>query len=178
MNFLNRFDQPTAASYRALLVAFLGSLAGLGPAWHFSASTTFSYIPYGAFLLTLFGFFIADWGLNGRPRCYDPGRTFLTYSSTLSLAGLILYYFFYSAGAGPFAEELFTVPNILANVAFGITAPALLAAVYGLTFNAARQSYDRIPLLRIFALLTALAFPLLSMIFLETLMVEWIYNSF
>ena len=178
MTFFHRLDPSTAASYRALITCTLGTLAGLGVVYLLRDIATMGYVPYGAFLLTIFTFLLGDWAFNGRSRCYDPGKTFLTYTSTLSVSSLIIYFFFYSADAGPFADQIFAVPNILANIAFGLTVPALLGAVYGLTFNSAFQSFAPIPRLRIFALLAALFLPLLALIQLEYLMVLWIETAF
>lgn len=178
MKPLERFNPDTLTAYRALLVCFFGSIGGVAAASFVGDMTSFGYLSQGTFFMTVFAFLIFDWAINGRPRCYDPAKTFLAFTCTSSIAAAILYFFFYRPGAGPFSEQLFTVPNILANIAFGLLFPALLAAVLGLTYRAARQSLGEIPWTRVLGIFFALFVPFSLMILLETLFIEWIQASF
>lgn len=179
MNLVHRSDTDTLTAYRALFVCLIGSLGGLLVA-SFTADLTYSlYLPGGLFFLTVFSFLVGDWGLNGRDdHSYDPASTFLTFSVTSLTAASILYFFFIRTHAGPFAEELFTVPNVLANIAFGLLAPALLASIGGLTYHTARKSIGHVSLLRVASLFAAITIPLSMMIVLETLFATWILTGF
>ncbi|RDV37111.1 hypothetical protein DV096_16520 [Bradymonadaceae bacterium TMQ3] len=130
------------APARAVMLCFGGLLGGLALSTLWNAGE-FSSWSFG--LSTTFALVWGDWFLRRDQHNVDPAAVFASFVTTGYVAFWILRTFFMGPQAGPFADELWTVPNMLANGAFGLFTFLALGSVGGLTYRAARATWHIAP---------------------------------
>lgn len=130
------------APNRAVILSFAGLFAGLGLSSHWGLGEVTSL---SCGLLTAFTLLWIDWCVHRARVNFDPAAVFASFVATSYVAYSILHIFFIDAHAGPFARDSWTVPNLLANAAFGIYAFLALGAIVGLTYRAALATLKEAP---------------------------------
>ncbi|TXD37212.1 hypothetical protein FRC98_10795 [Lujinxingia vulgaris] len=133
------------APARAVILCFSGLLGGLGLSMLWNAGE-FGSMSFA--LSTAFALLWGDWCIHRDRHNFDPAAVFASFIATSYVALWVLRTFFIGPQAGPFATELWTVPNMLANAAFGIFAFLGAGAVGGLTYRAALATWQEAPLRR------------------------------
>ena len=133
------------APTRAVMLCFGGLLGGLGLSTLWNAGE-FSSLSFG--LSATFALLWGDWFLRRDRHNVDPAAVFASFVATSYVALWMLRTFFIGPEAGPFATELWTVPNMLANAAFGIFTFLAVGSVAGLTYRAALATCQKAPLRR------------------------------
>lgn len=141
MSFLRSFDDATRSSMRAVILCVAGSLLGLFLAFVIATWTSAGHLPVGTFLVSIFVLLTGNLLLRRGQLAYDPSTTFVTYLLTLCSSVWIIEFFFRNPDLGPFAAELWTVPNVLTNAAFGIILFLLIGMTLGMTYFAARRTH-------------------------------------
>lgn len=136
-------DTATRASMRAVILCVIGSFLGMGIAKFIAAFSAHGFhLPVGIFLFTVFTILLLDWAIRDEEPTYDPGTTFMAYVGTFIMSHWILHHFFINPAAGPFADDWWTLSNVLTNVAFGFIVPVLIGATLGITYYAARRTME------------------------------------
>ena len=172
MPLFSSADDATRSSYRAVLYCVIGAISGVAAGWFLSSFNDQGYLPMGPFTLIVFGLLYTNVMLRWRRPSYDPNTTFITFLMTLFGANWVLQFFFIEPGLGPFAAQVWTVPNAVANALFGIIVFGLIGTVVGLTYYAARRSYAALTWRRIVFGVIGVGFPLVLCSFCEYLLVH------
>lgn len=170
MSYLAQLDLTTRRSFRAVILCLLGTVLGTGLMLLLASSNSFLSLLGAPLLLTIFGLLVVDWSLRRGKPIYDPGATFLSYILGLGLTKLFITHFFINPSAGPFAEDCWTIPNVLAHVAFGFSVPVLIGATLGLTYLTARATTRRSPWTKGLLYLTVILAPLLFLLTFEAML--------
>lgn len=166
MNLQITCDGPTRQSMGAVACCVIGLLTGIAICRVLPGADNVlcANHSFGISAGTIYLLVMAHWLTGGeRGESYNPVTTICTFVATTFAGIWIVYSFFVGPGVGPFADDLWTVPNLLANVVFGFLVFGLVGAVFGLTYHSARRTYGattalRRRLLLVFGLLCLVAF--------------------
>ena len=164
MPFFRSADEATTNSYLAVFLCILGSVVGIGVGRALGHYTSHGYLPVSGFLLGVFTLLTATWAWRRRRSNFDPSATFAAYVLSLFVSLWALRFFFIDPALGPFADELWSVPALVTNAAFGIVIFALAGTVLGITYHAARRTYGEFSARRALYALIGIGLPLLLLV--------------
>ncbi|RAL22408.1 hypothetical protein DL240_11205 [Lujinxingia litoralis] len=124
------------APARAVIHCVGGAALALGLSALVSAGT---FVSISFALTSVFGLLLLDWVVHRHGETFDPAAVFASFLGVSLLGRCLLSVFFIDTMAGPFAhpQVLWTLPNMLANAAFGLFIAVLAGALVGLTYRTA-----------------------------------------
>ncbi len=160
MSLLHTFDDATRSSMHGVLFCVVGSLLGVVLAFIIATFTTAGYLPVGTFLASAFVAMAGHWLFRWKRQAYDPSAVFITYLLSLCISVWIIEFFFVDPNIGPYADQLWTIPNLLTNAAFGIILFLLIGMTLGMTYFAARRTHDDCTLQRALLAFIGLGIPI------------------